>query len=357
MAGVSPLDCGGSPDFVQGVELAVRMKDIAEDLGVSLMTVSKALRNHSDVAQETRRRIRERARELQYEPNLIARSLANRRTFLIGLIVPDIMHSFFAEVAKGVDSKLEPLGYQILMSNSGENAETELRQAKLLMARNVDGLIVASAAVHAKNSLIDVLESRNARYVLIDRMIPNSRANYVGVKDDEIGALATEHLIDQGCTRIAHLSGPMVSTGTGRLRGYRRALAKHGLKVPAKYVINAAHQDSTGYSAMRRLLDLNPRPDGVFCFNDPVAAGAMKAILEAGLHVPGDIAVVGAGDVHYSDLLRVPLSTVNQSSFRMGTTAAELLLECMTSKTPLPRKRILLPPRLVVRESSMRRLS
>src|SRR5512138_2095744 len=130
------------------------MKDIAEDLGVSLMTVSKALRGHRDVAEETRRRIRERARQLEYEPDLIARSLANKRTFLIGLIVPDIMHSFFAEVAKGVDSKLEPLGYQILMSNSSENAETELRQARLLLARNVDGLIIASAALRAQSALI-----------------------------------------------------------------------------------------------------------------------------------------------------------------------------------------------------------
>jgi len=334
--------------------LAVRMKDIAQDLSVSLMTVSKALRNHTDVAEETRRRVCQRARELGYQPNLIARSLAGHPSFMIGLIVPDLMHSFFAEVAKGVDHKLVPLGYQIAVSNSSEDAETELRQIKLLVARKVDGLIIASAVPHASRSMVKLLEGHAMPYVLVDRMIPNVKANYVGVKDEQIGALATDHLIDQGCKRIAHLRGPMVSTGKGRLRGYQRALAKRGLRALPEYVVSAAHQDSTGYEAMRRLLQLTPRPDGVFCYNDPVAIGAIKAILEAGLDVPQDIAIVGAGDIHYCDMLRVPLSTVNQSSFQIGESAAELLLECMESKRPMPPKRIMFPPRLVVRESSLR---
>ena len=333
--------------------MAVRMKDIAKDLGVSLMTVSMALRNFSGVAEKTRHRVLQRARELDYEPNLIARSLAGHRSFLIGLVIPDLMHSFFAEVAKGIERKLGPLGYQIVVCSSNENVKTEFRQIKLLLARKVDGLIIASAAIHASRSMVEMLEGGQARYVLIDRMLLNGKANYVGVKDDKAGTLATEHLIEQGCTRIAHLRGPLVSTGRGRLRGYLRALAKHGLKVPPGYVIRGAHEDGTGYSAMQHLLQLKPRPDGVFCYNDPVAVGAMKAILEAGLDVPRDIAVVGAGDVRYSNMLRVPLSTLDYGSVQIGESSAELLLECMESKTPLPPKRILFTPRLVVRESSL----
>jgi len=221
--------------------MAVRLKDIAEDLGVSLMTVSKALRNHRDVAEATRRRVCQRARELAYQPNLVARSLAGHCSFLIGLIVPDLMHPFFAEVAKNIDRKLGSVGYQIIVCNSGKNAETEVRQIKLLLGRRVDGLIIASTAPHASAATVELLEGGTAPYVLIDRMIPNVRANYVGVKDEEIGALATQHLIEQGCTRIAHLRGPLMSTGRGRLRGYQRALAKHGLQVPSEYVISAAH--------------------------------------------------------------------------------------------------------------------
>lgn len=331
------------------------MKDIAQDLGVSLMTVSKALRNHSDIGEETRRRVLERARELKYQPNLVARSLVSRRTFLIGLIIPDMMHSFFAEVAKGIGDKLEPLGYQLVISNSGERAETELQQIRLLLSRHVDGLIIASAAHNAVTSPAEILTSRNARYVLIDRAIPGVGAHYVGVSDEEIGALAVEHLIEQGCRRIAHIRGPEISTGMGRFSGYRRTLAKHHLEVPAEYVVGGDAGNETGYEAMRRLLRLHPPPDGVFGYNDPVAAGAIKAILEAGLQVPGDVAVIGAGNVHYSDLLRVPLSTIDQSSRLIGRSAAELLLDSMAAKEPQVPRRILFPPRLIVRASSLRK--
>jgi LacI family transcriptional regulator len=138
------------------------------------------------------------------------------------------------------------------------------------------------------------------------------------------------------------------------LLGYRRALAEHGLRALPEYVIGGQHKDSTGYEAMRQLLRLTPPPDGVFCYNDPVAAGAIKAVFEAGLKVPSDVAIVGAGNVHYSDLLRVPLSTVDQSSAAIGEKAAELLAQCMEAKVPPRPKCILIPPRLVIRESSRR---
>ncbi len=335
--------------------MSIRMKDIAEDLGVSLMTVSKALRNHGDVAEKTRRRVLQRARELNYHPNLTARGLASRRTFLIGLIVPDMMHSFFAEVARGIGDRLEPQGYQILISNSGELPDRELQQIRSLVGRSVDGLIIASAAERATAHVTQALTASNARYVLIDRTIAGLNANYVGVDNEEIGYLATSHLIEQGCTRVAHIRGPAISTGTGRFHGYRRALESQGLKFSADYTSGGEFEDTAGYSAMQRLLSLDPRPDGVFCYNDPVAAGAMKAILEAGLRVPQDIAVIGAGNVHYSDLLRVPLSTIDQSSTLIGQTAADLLMDAMQRKESVVPRRILFSPRLVVRESSRHR--
>jgi len=335
--------------------MGVRMIDIARDLGVSLMTVSKALRSHTDISAATRARVLKRARELDYRPNWIARSLVTRRTYVIGLVIPDLMHSFFAEVAKGVTRKFQPLGYQIIISNSEENAEVEEPQIELLISRNVDGLIVASAQSNGRRGLFATLGSREVPYVLIDRMPSGLDANFVGVKDDEIGALATRHLIEQGCRRIAHIRGPAIQTGTGRLRGYRRALAKAGLAALPEYVVSGQHNDISGYVAMRQLLALGHPPDGVFCYNDPVAAGAIKAVLESGLRVPEDIAIIGAGNVHYSDLLRVPLSTIDQSSSAIGETAAELLVKHVESKTSQPTEQILIPPRLVVRESSRRK--
>lgn len=331
------------------------MKDIARDLGVSLMTVSKALRSHSDISEETKRRVLKRAKELKYRPNWIARSLVTRRTYMVGLIIPDLMHSFFAEVAKGIARKFEPLGYQIVISNSEENPDAELREIQVLLDRSVDGIIIAAAQPNVRGELFKTLEGRNIPYVLIDRLPAGFEGHFVGGRDEEIGMMATEHLIEQGCRRIAHLRGPTNSTGIGRLRGYRRALAKHHLDATAEYVVSGQHEDSTGYEGMRKLLGVSPPPDGVFCYNDPVAAGAIKAILEAGLTVPGDIAVIGAGNVHYSDLLRVPLSTIDQSSSMIGETAANLLVECMEAKNKVPPRRVLIQPRLIARESSKRK--
>jgi LacI family transcriptional regulator len=335
--------------------MGARMIDIARDLGVSLMTVSKALRSHSDISEGTRTRVLKRAQELDYRPNWIARSLVTKRTYVVGLVIPDIMNSFFAEAAKGIARKFEPLGYQIFISSSEENAAVEERQIEMLLARAVDGLIVASTQPGARGSLLATLDTRGIPYVLIDRMPAGLDANFVGVRDEEIGAMATTHLIEQGCRRIAHLRGPAIPLGAGRLRGFNRALAKHGLKARPGYIVSGQHNDVYGYEAMRQLLKLNPLPDGVFCYNDPVAAGAVKAVLEAGMDVPNDIAIIGAGNVHYSDLLRVPLSTIDQSSSLIGETAAELLTGFIEAKTPIPPKRILIPPKLVVRESSLRR--
>ncbi len=330
------------------------MKDIAQDLGVSLMTVSKALRSHSDISEETRQRVLQRMRELNYQPDWIARSMVTRRTYLVGLVMPDLMHSFFAEVATAVARKLQPLGYQVVVSNTMEDAAVERRNLEVLTARKMDGLIIASAQRPGQTEAFEALDRSGIAYVLVDRMLAGVNANYVGVRDQDLGIMATEHLISQGARRIAHIRGPSVSTGTGRLRGYRKSLERHGVKYRPEYVVPGQSGDSGGYDAMQQLLKLDPRPDGVFCYNDPVAAGAIKAVLEAGLRVPEEIAIIGAGNVHYSDLLRVPLSTVDQSSSQIGERAAELLAECMEAKKRPAPKRVLIPPRLVIRDSSRR---
>ena len=328
------------------------MKDIAEDLGVSLMTVSKALRSHSDISEETRQRVLKRMRELNYQPDWIARSMVTGRTYLVGLVLPDLMHSFFAEVAMGVARKLQPLGYQVVIANTQEDPELEKRNLEVLTARKVDGLIIASAQRQRDLKVFHAIERAGTPFVLVDRMVQGLEANYVGVKDEEVGRIATEHLIAMGAKRIAHIRGPAISTGRGRLRGYRHALQRRGMKIRPEYIVSGEWGDRGGYEAMLELLKRNPRPDAVFCYNDPVAAGAIQAAFEAKLRVPQDVAIVGAGNVHYSDLLRVPLSTVDQSSTLIGERAAELLFECMEAKKPPKAQRILISSKLVVRDST-----
>lgn len=326
--------------------MPVRMKDIARDLGISPMAVSKALRDHKDIGQETKERVKKRAAELNYRMDWVARSMVTGRTYLVGLVVPDLMQSFFAEIAGAVTHSLAPAGYHVLISHSAENAGDEAAHIELLRARKVDGLIIASAQRKAAS-----LKKLETPYVLIDREVPGLKANFVGSRNEDIGLLATTHLIEQGCRAIAHLNGPSLSTGEGRLKGYQRALAERGL---SPLVEEAGYQDGDGYRAAKRLLSRAPRLDGIFCFNDPVATGAMRAILEAGLSIPHDIAIIGAANMHYADMFRIPLSTVDQGTATMGEEAARLLLAGMTGKTPGPRE-VIVPPRLIPRASSLRR--
>ena len=334
--------------------MTATMMDIAKDLKVSVVTVSKALRNQGRISAATRKRVQRRAKELNYQMNWVARSLVTRRTYTIGLLLPEFAHPFFAEIARAVARTVRPHGYHVVISSFEEDPELESSEADSLLARRVDGLIIASSQSAQCLNMFRRVQRQNVPYVLIDRPVAGLRASFVGVDNRAIGTLATEHLIAQGCRCIGHLRGPKVGIAAERLAGYRRALAKHGFRSQSRYVVVGGHGDDTGYEGMRLLLAVRPRLDGVFCYNDPVAIGAMRAILEAGLKLPGDISLVGAGNVHYSDVLAVPLTTIDQGTCRMGVLASELLIERIASKRSMRARRILLPPKLVERESTRR---
>lgn len=330
------------------------MQDIARDLKVSVVTVSKVLRNQGRISDDTRKRVLRRAKELNYQMNWVARSLVTRRTYTIGLLLPEFAHPFFAEIARAVAQTIRPHGYHVVISSFEEDPELEASEIDSLLARQVDGLIIASSQAPSHLNVFKRVQERKTPYVLIDRPIAGLRASFVGVDNHAIGRLATEHLIAKGCCRIAHLRGPEVRIAAERMEGYRRALAKGGFRPESDYIVSGGHGDSSGYEGMRQLLAVRPLPDGVFCYNDPVAIGAMKAIREAGLKLPQDIAVVGAGNVRYSDVLSVPLTTIDQGTCRIGVLAAELLIARIGSKCPIRPQQILIPPKLVERESTRR---
>jgi LacI family transcriptional regulator len=334
--------------------MAVTMMDIARDLQVSVVTVSKVLRNQGRISPATRKRVLRRAKELHYQMNWVARSLVTRRTYTIGLLLPDFTHPFFAEIARAVAQTVRLHGYHVIISYSEEDPKLEISEADSLMARQVDGLIIASAQPVRCLDLFQRIQRRKVPYVLIDRPIVGLQASFVGVDNRAIGRLATEHLIAQGCRRIGHLRGPEIGIAAERLEGYRRALSKRSLRAPTRYVVMGGHGDESGYEGMRQLLRIRPAPDGVFCYNDPVAIGAIKAILESGLKVPHDISVVGAGNVQYSDLLAVPLTTVDQGTCQIGARAAELLMERILLKRSARPRKILISPKLVERKSTQR---
>jgi LacI family transcriptional regulator len=337
--------------------MATRLKDIANDLGLSVVTISKVLRDHPDIAAETRRRVLKRMRELNYQPNLAARSLVTGRTSTLGLVVPDLLHPFFAEIAKVISAETRKHGYSLLISSSDEDPDLEAEEIKQLLARRVDVILIASAQWSV--DCFRMIEENKTPYILIDRRFQGLEANFVGVDDEAVGALATAHLIEQGCRRIAHIRGPEVSTAIGRLEGYRRVLASYNMTPLPGHIVSLGSSgdhrgEKGGYEAARILLATGPQPDGVFCFNDPSALGVMRAILDAGLRIPQDVAVVGCGNLSYSDFLRVPLSSVDQGSESIGKYAGDLALKIARKKGPLRPKTELITPHIVVRASSQR---
>jgi LacI family transcriptional regulator len=329
-----------------------RIVDIARDLGVSTATVSKALSDEDDISPAMKKRVLERCRELNYWPNLAARGLVTGRTYVIGLVIPDLRHSFFANIAMGIMRKVHPAGYTLVFVNSVEDPELERSELEQLVARKVDGIILASAQHRGYSRVLRELQTHQVPFVLIDRPLKGVKADFVGADDEEIGRLATGHLIQRGCRAVAHVGCPQVATGPGRFKGYQTALAEAGLQAAESYIAEAANSIEAGQEAMSSLLRLRSRPDGVFCFNDLVAAGAMKAILDAGLRIPEDIAIIGTGNLHYSDLLRVPLSSIDPDSSRIGEQAADFLLERIGGKSPRSPRIFLMPLKLVVRDSS-----
>ena len=337
--------------------MPVTLKDIARDLGLSVVTVSKVLRDHPDISDETRARVMKRVKELDYKPNLAARALITGQTFTFGLIVPDLLHPFFAQIAQLISSIVREQGYSVVISSSFEDPEVERSGIEQLVSRRVDCLLIASAQWSVES--FRYIEMQKIPYILLDRHFVGLAANFVGVNDHAIGLMATRHLIAQGCRRIAHIRGPEVSTAQGRYNGYQQALQEAGLPLIPEYVLSLglsgdARGEAGGSHAARKLLDSPQRPDGIFCFNDPSALGAMRSLLEAGLRIPEDVAVIGCGNLSYSDFLRVPLSSIDQSCEQLASAAANLALKIARQKTPQPPESLVVEPHLVVRASSSR---
>src|SRR6188768_4308632 len=333
------------------------MKRIAGELGVSITTVSKVLNNREDIGHATRARVLAKVAELGYQPNAVARSLTLRRTHTLGVVIPDLMHSFFVEIVAGLEAVASARGYGLLLCSSSEDPVKERQELEMLRQRQVDGIVLGSANAVGNTDLLQQLTSLGIGLVMIDRDDhPDVQCDRIVTDDEEVGRLATSHLVAQGRKAIAHITGTSVVHAKRRADGYRAALKAAGVKGEAEWMVRGGFKEADGYRGMAKLLTLRPRIDAVFAANDPSAIGAMKAIWDAGLRVPEDIAVVGAGHIALGDLLRVPLTTVSWSREDQGKAAAELLIDRVEGDpgaTPAPPQRVVIPPALVIRRSKI----
>jgi LacI family transcriptional regulator len=334
--------------------MAVRLKDIARDLGVSVVTVSKVLRGNTDISEATRRRVLKRMKELNYQPNMMARGLASGCTYTVGLVVPDLVHPFFAEFAKSLSGVLRTNSRALILASSEEDPEIERQEIRTLLNRGVDVLLIASCQANLRN-FYELGDTRTP-YVLFDRNFPHLAAHFVGSDDVAVGEMATRHLVDIGRKRIAHIGGKNTSPSFDRLRGYRDTLIQFGLPSSDDYVVVRERVeeagDVAGFQAMQELLKLEQRPDAVFCYNDLTALGAIDATLQSGLRVPEDVAVMGCGNLRYANYLKVPLSSIDHGTIELGRLAGEFALSLSTDPEQAP-KSMLAPSTLVVRESTI----
>jgi len=336
--------------------MTVRLKDIANDLNLSKMTISKVLRGQTDISAATKARVLQRMKELNYRPNISARSLRTGNTFTIGLVIPSLTNPFFADVARGLVQTVRTAGYGLLISSAEEDPEIERREIELQLSRQVDALIIASVQESAE--FFTALGQQRAPLVFVDRKFPSLTANFVGLREEDIGFVAAEHLAKAGCRKLAYLRGPRTASADLRWSGYRAALTEFDLSFKPGFVVDGGestrNEYQRGFETMRRLLEGRAKPDGVMCYSDALAIGAIDAALAKNLRVPEDICFVGCGDQPSLREMRIPLSSVNLSGIEVGQRTANLILRVLSNQEVTRSRNVLLSPKLVVRRSSQR---
>jgi LacI family transcriptional regulator len=310
------------------------------------------MRDREDISITTRKLVKAKARELGYRPDSVARSLVNRQTQNIGIVVPDLARSFFAEVVTGVEKQTSDAGYTLLLCNSQENRELEARAINSLLSQRVAGLLIASCLGRGADKVWRDLKRQRTPFVLIDRRF--AKNHFVGCDDRLVGRMATDHLLQQGYRRVAHITGtPDLLPTIGRIEGYKMSLEGSRIRVYEGLIVAANfHEEASAVAAMNKLLSLKHKPDAVFCASDSIALGALQAAFESGCRVPQDMGIVGVGNHRYGEYVRVPLSTVDQKKTDIGEKAASLLLDLIQEKDHAAHRSILMEPELVLRESS-----
>lgn len=327
------------------------MRQIAKLAGVSAMTVSKALAGKSGVSEENRRRILELAKQLDYTPNMLAKSFRTDRTNTIGVIMSSTMETVFTILFQGIEAAANEMGYSLLVSTTTDNAEREREIMSLLAGRRVDGIITTGAMpFSAKQKAF--LDKLGIPYVLTVRSYPDPTVTTV-LNNNYVGAHSlVDYLVRTGSKRFLFLAMDNErSSSRDRVRGWGDALSAHGVSSPADRLHHVEPSIAGGYAEMRAVLRKTPRFDTVVCGNDLIAIGAMEALVEAGIAIPGKVRLAGYDGIPLSGYLRVPLTTIEQPLFEIGHMGLCLLAKRI--EDPLaPAQQVLVNSRLVIRSST-----
>lgn len=331
--------------------------DIARKLNITASTVSRALKDHPRISEETKKAVQKAAIKLNYQANHIAAALRSGKSNTLGIIVPTTDRSFFASVIRGVEEIANKAGYNVMICQTYDSYQKEIDSIEALLKARVDGIIISHGKETENFDHFTKVKDKGIPLILFDRSNDELGVSQV-VIDDYLGAYkSVEHLIEQGCRRIAHFASTRkISIFKERLRGYREALQNHNIKFDPALVIESNLQLEDGRNSMLQLLKLKVKPDGIFSSSALGAVGALQVLKEKNIKVPNEVAIVGFSNEAFTSFTDPPLSAVDQHSMRMGNSAAEVFLEQINAKDKLfiPRT-TMLRPELIIRASSVKK--
>lgn len=348
------LYCHDKTDAV--MEKNTTIKDIAQRLGLSKSTVSRALSDSWEIKQETKDLILKTASEMHYHPNILAKGLVTHKSYTIGVVIPELTTSFFPNIISAIQEIFLNEGYQILITQSNESANVERSNLKLLKQFMVDGIIISTTANSIANAdIYQEFQDSGIPIVFFNRVCSEIDTTKIIINDKELACVAVTHLINEGCSNIYHFAGPdKLDITLKRMQGYTDAMQKAGLPVINDAIIHSGIFIDDGERTMDEILDHGHTiPDAVFAFNDPVAIGAIKSAKKHGLRIPEDIAFVGFSESNLATVIEPNLTSIEQPLAKMGETAAYSLLDKLQKKTSYDRT-IILDAKFNIRESSMK---
>lgn len=325
--------------------------DVANQAGVAPITVSRVINNSGYVSEGTRERVLAAIEELGYVPNVLARSLRLKQTNTLALVLTDVTNPFWTTVARGVEDAANEAGFNVILCNTDESEAKQDEYLTVLLQKQVDGVLLVPASSTAES--VKFVQKQGVPVVVLDRRVPEVQVDVVR-GDSEGGAYQLiKLLLDLGHRRVAVLSGPQdVSTAVDRVAGYHRALAEAGLDGNEELIFYGSFTQASGYEMMQRVLALAPRPTALFATNNFIAVGALRALRDVGLRVPGDMALVAFDDLTSALVIEPFLTVAHQPAYEMGRRATELLLARLSDKAPAEYQEIVLPTEIIVRGSS-----
>jgi len=332
----------------------ITIKDIAEKLNISPSTVSRALKDHPDINPKTRKTVKEIAKKYNYIPNRIAQSLLQNKSYIIGVIVPEIVHHFFSSVISGIENVAHENGFNVMLCQSKESYEIELKNVETLLSSHIDGMLISITKETKDFTHLENLQEMGIPIAFFDRIAEEIDCDRIIVDDFGGGYKATEHLIEQGCKKIAHLYSPLdLLIGQNRYNGYIKAMESNNIAIYNEYLIFCDTYEKALIET-QKLLDLPNPPDGIFCGNDETAVGAMKIIKNNGLNIPDDIAVIGFTNSYISTISDPELSTVDQKGYELGQKAADTIIKRIAEQETIPKNPTtqILDTEVIIRESS-----